>query len=239
MKKYDIFLYVEYHIHKEEEKDMENNKKSGSIAAPIILMVIFTIATIALIATNADLLFGEPTDFGTMIEEEGKPVKDEFVSLDVELVYDWYAEMEYKINGIIPAGTEKYCVVYLEEYDAFVSLTVKGKDNYKKIDKLISESDDYMSGSTNDLPKSVTFEGKIKTIDHDVDSYYSEFESLFNSYYGIYGWTPEFYEVTIDSTDTKLSTWGYIGFCVLMVVFSTIALVVNVKKKKADKLQGI
>lgn len=223
--------------HKEEEQNMKKNN-SGNKVLFAIFAVVFAVVAVVMFVSNMDYLFSDPTDFEAMIEEEGEPVTGERVSIDVELVYDWYAEMEYKINGVIPAGTEKYCLVYLEEQDAFVSLTVKGKEDCKAIDKLISESDDYMSSEAGSLPKSVTFEGKLTTIDPEISKFYTDFRTQFISYYGGYGWIPEFYQVTIDTTETNGTILLLIGIMLLLAVFFGAAFVAAVKNEKKEKLQA-
>ena len=217
---------------------MKKNNNGGNKVLFAIFTVVFAVIAVVMFMSSKDYLFSEPTDFRAMLEEEGEPVTGERVSIDVDLVYDWYAEMEYKINGIIPAGTEKYCLVYMEDLDAFVSLTVKGKDDYKVIDKLISDSDDYMNYETDELPKAVTFEGKLSTIDPEISQYYSEFRTQFINYYGSYGWIPEFYQVTIDTTETNGTILLLIGIMVLLAVFFGAAFVVTIKKEKNEKLQA-
>ena len=122
---------------------MKKNNEGGSVILLGFFTVLFAVITIFILVSSAGYLFGSAKDLKSMINNEGEPVKDEFVSLDVDLVFDWYAETEYKINGFIPAGTEKHCLVYMDdigEQGAFISLTVKGKDDFKAIDKLIKEN---------------------------------------------------------------------------------------------------
>lgn len=215
---------------------MKNKNNGGSKVLFVIFIIIFSGLAIFMFVSNTGYLFGDAKDFKTMLEEEGEPVKGEFVTLDVDLVYDWYAEMEYKINGIIPAGTERYCLVYMEDIDAFISLTVKGKDNYKAIDKLISESSKYMNYETDDLPKAVTFEGKISTLEPDISNIYSQAKSIIIS--GSGGWVPEFYHVTIDTTENKGSILLIVGILLLIDIFFIAALVAAIKKEKEEKLQA-
>lgn len=220
---------------------MKKNNEGGSVILLGFFTVLFAVITIFIFASSAGYLFGSAKDLKSMLNKDGEPVKDEFVSLDVDLVFDWYAETEYKINGFIPAGTEKHCLVYMDdigEQGAFISLTVKGKDDFKAIDKLISESEDYMNYLSDSKPDAVTFEGKISTIDPEVSQYYTEFRTLFTSYYSSYGWFPEFYQVTIDSTENKGAIWLRFGICLAITIFFAVAMVAAIKKKKEDKLQA-
>lgn len=217
---------------------MNKKNEGGSVVLFAIFMVLFAVLAVIMLVGNAGYLFGSAKDLDEMIETEGEPVKGEFVTLDVDLVFDWYAEMEYKINGIIPAGTERYCLVYMEDIDAFISLTVKGKDNYKIIDDIISDSERYMNDVYAELPEAVTFEGKLTAIDPEVKEYYDDLQYDFNLYYSAYGWTPEFYELTIDTTETKGSIWLIIGICAALAVFFGLAMGATIKKKKEEKLQA-
>lgn len=205
----------------------------GSIIACACGFLLFTVLLIFLLAENGSYLFGaEPEDFYDMVEDGDEPEEGEFVRIDVDAVVDWYAETEYRINGIIPAGKEQHCFLWLDN-DAFVSMTVKGKENIEKVDKLIEETQAVLNYESEQLPAKVTFVGRITSIDSEVSKYYSDAMDA----WGIYesdGLT--IYDVTIDTTDTKLSIWIFIGIAFvldLVMVFTIISCIKKMKQAKA------
>ncbi len=67
---------------------MKNKNNGGSKVLFVIFIIIFSGLAIFMFVSNTGYLFGDAKDFKTMLEEEGEPVKGEFVTLDVDLVYD-------------------------------------------------------------------------------------------------------------------------------------------------------
>lgn len=197
----------------------------SNIVRSILLTLIFLFVGIALILVDAKYLFSDPRDFNEIIEN-GEPEIGEYVTINVKAVIDWYAETEHKINGIIPAGTEKHCIVWLDD-GGVISMTVKGK-NVDKVDELISPTWEYLEGTAktiNSVP--VCFSGKVSSNSGEVTKYYKDVLD----YYGIdedEGATV--YHMTIDTTESKVKTWGLFGFCMLMVVVCFTVTVREVKK---------
>ena len=211
--------------------------KSGYITSIILLglvsLLIVGFGVINLIA-HADYYFGKAKEINDMVADGGQPQKGEYVQVGVDICFDWYAETTHKVNGI-PTGKEKHCVIMLENGD-IMSLTVKGKKNYDKIDEIINATWDYMGDETGTkyLHTPVIFEGKITNVGYEVSKYYKEYMSdLSDSFYNAWGYRPNYYELTIDTTDNKMSTlFWYIGGALLVALF-IFGMVSSIKSLKA------
>lgn len=81
------------------------NTGKKSIAGNIIWILVTGVILAIYIATHA-MCFGKPKDVNEMLLEGDSPEEGDYVSINVDGVFDWYAETEYKINGFIPAGTK-------------------------------------------------------------------------------------------------------------------------------------
>ena len=212
-------------------------RKSGLILS-IVLLSFVSLAIIAFgvlnLLVHADYYFGTPKAIEDMIADGGQPQKGEYVQVGVDICFDWYAETTHKVNGI-PTGKEKHCVIMLENGD-IMSLTVKGKKNYDKIDEIINATWDYMGDETGTkyLHTPVIFEGKITNVGYEVSKYYKEYMSdLSDSFYNAWGYRPNYYELTIDTTDNKMSTlFWYIGGALLVALF-IFGMVSSIKSLKA------
>ena len=170
---------------------------------------------------HADYYFGTPKAIEDMVADGGQPQKGEYVQVGVDVCFDWYAETTHKVNGI-PTGKEKHCIIMLENGD-IMSLTVKGKKKYKVIDEIIDDTWNYMYDETGNstLHTPVIFEGKITNVGSEVSKYYREYMSeLSDGFNDAWGYRPNYYELTIDTTDNKVSTlFWYIGGALLVALF--------------------
>ncbi len=203
-------------------KQKKQKKESNGIAASILCIILFLAAGIGLIVSESKYLFSAPRDMNDVVAA-GAPQKGEYVTVDVKSVIDWYAETQYKINGIIPAGKTRHCLVMLDD-GTIMSLTVKGK-NVDKIDDVITVS--WSTGFTN--TNAVPLSGQVTSIGSEVYKYFGEALSA----YGISasdGYV--IYELTIDTTKTKLKTWLYFAFCMALVAVFVFTLIANIKNKK-------
>ncbi|MCM1272030.1 MAG: hypothetical protein NC225_06610 [Clostridium sp.] len=173
-------------------------------------------------------VFKGATSYEDMIEEQGSLVKGEYVSVDARAVIDWYAETQYKINGIIPAGSKQHCLLWIDD-TTFVSLTVKGDENKAKINKLIDQTYKYLNYETDDLPETIHFEGEITSIGSEVSKYYNEILTNWQ----ISGDSDlKVYYLTIDTTSTKLSIVGYGIFALAMIIICIVLCISNIKNAK-------
>lgn len=211
-----------------------NEKKPSStkaIVGLVIAIILFAILGVFLFIINSDYLIGEPQDFYEMVEDGRNPEKGEYVSINVDAVVDWYAETSYKINGFIPAGKEQHCLVWLDN-NAFISLTVKGKENIANIDDIIDGTQSFLYGETEVFPEGEKFVGKLSTIDPEVAKYYNE---ILDMYEIVDDGEITVYQLTIDASDTKLSIWIYIGIMAIIDIVCIVSLVVLIKRRKNEK----
>lgn len=208
-----------------------NNEKKSSVGA-LIFGVIIVGAIIALyVATHIDLMFHEPKDLMELIEDEGAPAKDEYVSVGVDAVVDCYAETKHRINGIIPIGTDTHYVLWLDD-GSFISLQAKGKKDIEKLNKIMDETQRYINGNTDTLPAKYEITGVISTMDSEIEGYYRQ--DL--SYWGIDSTVGTIYYVQIDETQSKLGSWLMMGFFVVIEIICVIALIKTIQEKKQEKL---
>ncbi|MBQ9610164.1 MAG: hypothetical protein IJV15_12070, partial [Lachnospiraceae bacterium] len=142
-------------------------EKKSTIVLRIIVCGLFAVLLVGFgifnLIKHADYYFGSAKNIDDMLAA-GNVEKDEYVSIGVDAVFDWYAETTHKVNGI-PTGKEQHCIVWLSNGD-IISLTVKGKKNYNKIDEIIDATwaawDDETGMTGFHTP--VVFEGKITNI---------------------------------------------------------------------------
>lgn len=205
--------------------------KKKSIGWNIFAVVVLTVLLVAyLVIDGGYMIDSTPQNINEMIEENGEPVKGEYVSVGVDAVLDWYAETEHRINGIIPVGTDMHCLVWLDD-NSFISLTVKGNKNIEKIEKIIDETYAYMCYETDYLPTPVVFKGRISTIDSEVSRYYEDALNAWGiSVSSDAGLT--IYRLDIDTTQTKLKAWLMFLFIVVLDAMSIMLLVSEVKHNK-------
>lgn len=214
-----------------------NKTKGGCITAIIFLGLVSLLLVgfgIINLIVHADYYFGSARDISEMTADGGSPQKGEYVQVGVDVCFDWYAETTHKVNGI-PTGKEQHCIIMLENGD-IMSLTVKGKKNYAKIDEVIDSTWDYLYDSTGTkyLHTPVIFEGKIESVGTEVKKYYDDYMSdLLDACEASWGYRPNYYELTIDTTNNKISTllWYLAG--ALLVAFFVYAVVSSAKSLKA------
>ncbi len=214
-------------------------RKSGLILSIVLIFFVILLLVgfgVINLIVHADYYFGKARAIEDMVADGGQPQKGEYVQVGVDVCFDWYAETTHKVNGI-PTGKEKHCIIMLENGD-IMSLTVKGKKNYNKIEEIIDATWDYMydETGTKTLHTPVIFEGKITDVGSEVSKYYRDYmRDLSDGFDNAWGYRPNYYELTIDTTDNKISVlkW-YIGGA-LMVALFVFAAISCMKSLKAIK----
>lgn len=209
----------------------QKKSTAGNIAAVIIIAVILAVYVVA----EKDFLFSsKPQDLFQLIDEEGEPTKGAYVSVDVDAVIDWYAETKHTINGIIPIGKERHYLIWLDD-TSFISVTVKGKKTYEKIEDIKEETYAYLYGSSYYLSEPLELTGRISTMDSEIRSYYQE---------ALDAWeiSPAdgltVYYMTVDTTQTPLKSWLLVGFLTLVEVIAIVMLVKEMNENKMLKAQA-
>lgn len=200
----------------------KNKNKKTSVGGLIVLVVLFTIALGCLIVFNAGLIFGQPKDLYDVIAEEGEPVKGEYVKLDANAFLCEYAETEYKINGIIPAGKIYHYVARLDD-GSVISVSFRSKSVKEKIDKIVNNTSAYyMTGDASLLTDSIVVKGKLETVAGDQGIYYSK---------ALMGYSDgEMYRMSINTT-----TKGTMLIVILIVAIIDVAFVLSLLKAIKEK----
>ena len=209
---------------------MKEEKKS-SVGALVFAVIIVTGIIALYIGTHIDLMFHQPRDIMQVIDEEGSPKKGEYVSVGIDAVVDCYAETKHRINGIIPAGTDMHYILWLDD-GSFISLMVKGKKDIEKLDKIMSETQRYINGTTDTLPAKYKLSGVISTMDSEIEGYYRQDIQ----YWGINESGYPIYYVQIDETQSKLGAWLMMGFFAIIEVICVASLISAIKEKNQEKL---
>lgn len=207
-------------------------KKGMGVFGASVLFVLFMFLTVLYTVLEAKFMFaGEPEDIYDMISDEGKPQEGEYVSIKVDAVVDWYAEPKHTINGFIPAGKEKHCIIWLDD-DEFISMTIKGKKNIEKIDNLVDDTWDYINGYAYSLPEPVEFKGKIEPLSGEVLGYYRDAIRAMGANTGEF----TVYEMTLDTTETKFKSILILCSLVALDALGIFLIVSAVKRKREPEM---
>lgn len=205
-------------------------EQKGNIVGLVFGVIIVTAIIALYVGTHIDLMFKEPQDLIELISEEGEPVKDAYVSLEVDAVVECYAETKHRINGIIPAGTDRHYILWLTD-GSFISLQAKGKKDIEALDKIMDQTYDALFVENAPVPDTYELTGVISTMDSEIQGYYRQTLNL----WGIDTTVGQIYYVQLDETQTKLSSWLMMGFFVVIDIICIIALVSSIKESKEQK----
>lgn len=206
-----------------------NGKKKESAIGMFVLAALCAVLAVYYAISASNVLFGSPVDINDLLEEDAE-LKGEYVMIGVDAPVDWFAETKHYINGIIPAGKEKHCVIWLDD-DTFIAMTVKGKSDIKNLDDKIDELWAYLSGESTVAPTKLTFKGTIKNMKPEIKKYYDEvFEDMqFSSedMEAVRGYI-------IDTTQTKGA--AYITFAIIVIAAIVLACAgIGIMKQKKKK----
>lgn len=205
-----------------------------SIVGNVFTVILFGALFVLLLVIDMDFLFAkEPTDIFQLIEEQGEPAKGDYVSVDVDAVIEYYAETKHTTNGI-PTGKERHYLIWLDD-TSFISLTVKGKENYKIMDEIMYATYDYLDGYVDYLPMPVEFTGRVNNMHPEIEDYYQDTLELWNISEAD-GMT--IYYVSVDTTDTPLRAWLILGTLAIIEIISVVLLIRDVKYNKMLKSQA-
>lgn len=208
---------------------MKEEKKKSAIVMFAFAALCAVLAVLYVISAS-NVLFGSPVDINDLLEEDAE-LEGEYVTIGVDAPVDWFAETKHYINGIIPAGKEKHCVVWLDD-DTFIAMTVKGKSDIENIDEKIEELWAYLTGTSTVAPTKLTFKGTITNMNPEIEKYYNEaFEELQFS-------SEDMEDVrgyTIDTTQTKGSAYITLAILVIVAIGLVCAGIGIMKQKKKKK----
>jgi hypothetical protein len=205
-----------------------NTGKKGSAGIGVLLIVIGVIIAIVGVVTfvaGSDVIFRGADDINTMIAEN-RLEAGEFTNVRIDADFGAYRETKRTICGFIPVGKEQHYMVWLDD-GSIISVTVKGKSTYEKLDAIEEQTYDYMQNGGY-LAQSMTFTGKVTEISGDLADYYQE--ALDNV--GVDESTANILYLDIDTTKTKASV---IGWSAVMLALGMILLVVGIVKALPGK----
>jgi hypothetical protein len=215
-----------------KNKTKKNNGIGGGVAFIIVGVLLLFIAVCIFIG-DSDFIFNGADDINTMIEEL-RLNPGEYTSVRIDADFGAYAETQHTINGFIPAGKEQHYMVWLDD-GSLISVTVKGKNEYDKMDAIEEQTYDYIDNGGS-LGKSVTYVGKISAVSGDLKTYYQE--AL--DYIGASDSDVNIYYLDIDTTQTKGSIIRtvvlFLAIGILLIVLG-IVTIRNAKKQKAAAAQ--
>lgn len=204
--------------------------KGGLITGGVIYIICaILLGYLGMLALVPDFKYMK--DGANSIEQElkdnyGSLEKESFVEIDLDKALDWYAKTQYKIKGIIPAGTKYHALIYVGD-NTVLSLTVNAKTK-DKLDSMINQTADYLTGKASNLPTSVKFVGKVGSVPPEVSRYYTQAIST-------WGFSRTEYNIlnlTVDTTVTKASIIGYTIVGILIIILFVYGAVRSFNKAK-------
>ncbi len=217
---------------KEKDKKTEEkveNKTDDSLVGAIVAVVLMTIMLVAVVIIKGKYAFDfSKQNINDVIAEHGEPKEGEIVQIEVDTALAMYAQNDF-LNGDSSVGQRKHYVVWLNETE-FISLTVNGKKNIKKMDKLVEQSNAaYVDGTSSEIPEAITFKGEILSMDGDMAEQYQT--SLLE--YGISEtWGYKIYYVTVDTTNPQWISILWVVLCGIVEGIAVYSLVKTIKRRK-------
>lgn len=150
--------------------------------------------------TNAPYIFlGKTFDlnkivFAGSIDEYER----QFVSMDIDVIIDVYAETKHKQNGVTTVTEEHYIVCLYD--DSFISLSTD--KNFSEFHRVIEQTYDFLSEKTQYLTdQTVYVEGRLKPLKGELSGYYQE---VLNEW-GLSIMNDNVHLYTVDTTESRLS----------------------------------
>ena len=212
------------------------NKNDGGFFRNLITCILCVIIVVILLKDAKYLFTGDAKDINQMIENGEELKVGEHVSIEVTYVVDWYAELTQRGRR---TGTKiTYHALAVLDSGKIISLSAK-KDSaeYNKIDNLVDDTYDYITGVTYSEPITVKFTGTVRKIDSEISGYYREALTF-------YGYSPsgDAYMLDIDTSQERI--FGILGLIVASVLallfgFFTYGDYLEYKEKKAARIKAL
>lgn len=210
---------------------MENKKEAGLFTWIIVLIACGVIFVMCL-GDIKYILTGKADDVNDMISQgENLEVRDT-VSIELEYVIDWYAELTEKGRRTGRKVTY-HCLGVLDD-GRLISISVK-KDSKecKQIETLIEETYAYVSGETTIPPTPVKLSGTVRKIDSRISGYYHSSISML-------GLTSDDYiNLEIDVTQKRIYHILLFALSIILMVVSVICIMAEIKSEKEKKEKRI
>ena len=173
----------------------------------ILLGVLFIGLAGFMLWKDADYIFlGKTEDLNEILENDGVPPRDSFVTYSCGVCMGNYAETRQYLNGLIPlpGTTQEFAV--LGENGMIFSVEAGKKALVSELTRLAEA--EYEEG----LASPVSLTGSVKTIDSEMRGFLEE--SFDPEELEDYGLSLSYY--VIDTTETRLTQGAMYGFLLLM-----------------------
>ena len=152
---------------------MNTQKKKTSIVVLIggIFMLLLGFALLA--DSGKYMLSGKATDLNMVVAAgDISEYKGEHVSVDVDAVFEQFAETKHTWNGI-PTGKDKHFLIWLDD-GSVIAAAVPGR-KAQPVEDLIEQTRDYINGISNELTtEKVHLEGTLQSMGGELQKYYDE-----------------------------------------------------------------
>ncbi|MBE5944420.1 MAG: hypothetical protein E7258_05825 [Lachnospiraceae bacterium] len=202
-------------------------KKDNGLLTGILMLIIGMFFLIIMSPDLGYIFTGKAKDVNKMIESGDEPKVRDTVSMEVDLIIDWYAELTSTRKG--SRTTTYHCYARLDN-GKIISITAK-KDSkeFDKIDRLIRQTNAYYSGKSDIPPTPIKLEGTIRKIDSNVKGYYTTYASLMG-----YSST-DMYMITLDTSQYRIYHILCFGVIVFVTFLGGLFVFVELKDKKDKK----
>lgn len=202
-------------------------KKDNGLLTGILMLIIGMFFLIIMSPDLGYIFTGKAKDINKMIESGDEPKVRDTVSMEVDLIIDWYAELTSTRKG--SRTTTYHCYARLDN-GKIISITAK-KDSkeFDKIDRLIRQTNAYYSGKSDIPPTPIKLEGTIRKIDSNVKGYYTTYASLMG-----YSST-DMYMLTLDTSQYRIYHILCFGVIVFVTFLGGLFVFVELKDKKDKK----
>lgn len=205
----------------------------GAVGFIFLSIVCLLLSFVMFVGGDMDYLMGENPDDINEIVKSAYPQKNDYVKLDTYLTVGQFAVTKHKINGIIPAGTEKHYMVMLED-GSMIAVTVKNKKDIKKLDKQVDQTWEYIEGSRELLPSMLDIEGQLSTMDSKIEEYFKDYldDIGYDNSMG------DIHYLSIDMTQNRVKAWSIIILLFLGGMAFITAAVFTIKKGRREKRES-
>lgn len=147
-----------------------------------IVLLIIMVAVVGYGGFAAYNYFNGAKDFYDFYDKIGEvdnsiglnTLKNQYVTLEVDHIFEPYAEYYTTKNGIRQNGSEDYYYVFQLEDDYYITVQVSASEK-EAYDKLCNQTYDYLDEKTDKLPDTIIFTGGFTTSDAELRQYAQDY----------------------------------------------------------------
>lgn len=185
-------------------------KKKG-IVKDILLFILFVVMLILMLDDLKYIFTGKADDINEIIAFGESPEIRKTVSIKVQFVIGWYTAYVPWMRDEESDETIYYCCAVLDNGKIISIGAENNSDEYEEICRIISQTQDYLSGETDELPTPVTMTGVIRKIDSEICEQYKKKLRLMG-----YDYLTDAYMLNIDMTQRWI--YHFISFMILLIL---------------------